>query len=211
MSNRKGGCTWDMAAHPSSLYDNCVPLSASSRDALLHHARRVIRQRLCNDCGEFPQPQDSALQSPAGSFVSLHERLTCRLRGCVGRLDAGSALWDSVRQSALAVLADPRFSHQPVRGGELSRLTIEISVISPLRPCNPAEFDLRSDGIYLTFRDRTGCYLPQVARDTGWSRQQLLERLCAEKLRLPADTWRHPEARFFAFLTEQLGPEPLEF
>jgi AmmeMemoRadiSam system protein A len=190
------------------LYHHIVPLNASSRDALLHHARRVIRQRLCNDCREFPQPEDLALRQPAGSFVSLHEMITHRLRGCVGRLDAASALWDSVRQSALAVLTDPRFAHQRVRADELHRLTIEISVISPLRPCSAAEFDLRSDGIYLTFGDRAGCFLPQVARDTGWSREQLLERLCLEKLRLPADTWRHPQARLFVFLTEQLGPEP---
>ncbi len=98
----------------SNLYYDDVPLSAISRDALLHHARRVIRQRLCNDCGEFPQPDDPALRQPAGSFVTIHELLSHRLRGCVGRLDASIALWESVRQSALSVLADPRFTHQPI-------------------------------------------------------------------------------------------------
>lgn len=190
------------------MYHNDVPLSASSRDALLHHARRVIRQRLCSEIAEFPQPDDPALRQLAGSFVTLHEMVSRRLRGCVGQLDANAPLWESVRHSARSVLADPRFTQNPVMCTDLEQLTIEISVISPLRPCAAHEFDLHADGIYVTFGDRAGCFLPQVARDTGWSRQQLLDRLCVEKLRLAADTWRQPQARFFAFLTEEIGPEP---
>jgi AmmeMemoRadiSam system protein A len=191
-----------------------VPLSASSRDALMHLARRVIRARVCSGCEavgpEFDAPADLELWQSAGSFVSLHEMDSHRLRGCVGRLDATVALWESVKQTAGSVLKDPRFANHPVLPLELPGLTLEISVISPLRPCLALEFDLLNDGIYVTFGERSGCFLPQVARETGWSREQLLERLCLEKLNLPGGIWRHGDAKFFSFPVEQIGPERFE-
>jgi len=39
--------------------------------------------------------------------------------------------------------------------------------------------------IYLTLNGRSGVFLPQVARETGWRRDQLLDRLCTEKDGLP--------------------------
>ena len=187
-----------------------MALSAPSRAALLNLARSVIRLRLGEERAEPPAPTDGELLQPAGSFVSLHELASHRLRGCVGRLDATVSLWESVRQTAVSVLRDPRFTSNPVTRIELPHLSIEISVISPLRACSAAAFDLLNDGIYITFRDRSGCFLPQVARETGWTREQLLHRLCTEKLGLPGETWRHPEARFFAFPVEQIGPELFE-
>ena len=153
-------------------------------------------------------PDEPELMQPAGSFVSLHEIHTHRLRGCVGRLDASVPLCESIKQTAASVLKDPRFLERPVTLEELPRLLIEVSVISPLRPCTAADFDLESDGIYVMVGERSGCFLPQVARETGWGREELLARLCMEKLGLPADAWRLPAARFHAFATELVGPEP---
>ena len=63
---------------------------------------------------------------------------------------------------------------------------------------------------YLTMGGRTGCFLPQVARETGWSKEQLLGRLCQEKLGLAAIAWKHPEARLFTFTALIIGPEAFE-
>jgi AMMECR1 domain-containing protein len=38
--------------------------------------------------------------------------------------------------------------------------------------------------------------------------QQLLERLCAEKLNLPTDAWKWPKAKLELFSTLIVGPEP---
>ena len=48
----------------------------------------------------------------------------------------------------------------------------------------------------------------QVARETGWSKQQLLDRLCMEKLGLPARAWTLPGAKLQKFSTMLVGPEP---
>ena len=191
-------------------------LSPQHRRVLLDAARATIRTALRGETppAEVPKaetdPADPVLSQPAGCFVTLHRLDTHELRGCVGRLDAVDPLIDAVRRAAAGVLNDPRFSGDRVRLDELPRLQIDVSVLSPLRPAsNPLDFDLLNDGIYLTCGGRTGCFLPQVARETGWTREQLLDRLCTEKLGLPADAWQQPGATLYAFEVEVVGPEPV--
>ena len=103
------------------------------------------------------------------------------------------------------VLGDPRFTARPVLFEELAMLSIEISVLSPLRPAAHAlDFDLQHDGIYLACGGRSGVFLPQVARETGWSKEQLLDRLCTEKMGFPPKMWQHPAARLQTFTTTVL-------
>ena len=191
-------------------------LSPQQQGVLLDAARDTIRETLG---GEPPtqdwtgpsDPGDVVLSQPAGCFVSLHRLHTHELRGCVGRLDAVDPLLRAVRRAAAGVLNDPRFHNHPVRLDELRRLEIEISVLSPLVPAaGPLEFELRGDGIYLTWGERAGCFLPQVARETGWDKTQLLARLCVEKMGLPPDAWQDPRARLFRFTTAVVGPEPFD-
>jgi AmmeMemoRadiSam system protein A len=185
-------------------------LSDDHQRRLLDLARASLRAALVG--GEGPAlPEDEALRQSAGCFVSLHAIEGHRLRGCVGRLDAKGPLAEVVASMAQAVLEDPRFLDSPVTVDELPGLEIELSILSPLRPAeHPLDFDPTLDGIYLTFGDRCGCFLPQVARETGWSKQQLLDRLCTEKLGLSSVAWKHPNARLYRFTTLLVGPERFE-
>jgi AmmeMemoRadiSam system protein A len=187
-----------------------VLIAPDHKRLLLDLARSMIRLTLTEgrpaDVPECPAP---ALLSPAGSFASLHELLTHRLRGCVGRMDASQPLWQCVHHSAIGVLGDPRFHDDAVRLEELPSLEIEISVLSPMRQVpTPLDFNLETEGVYLIHHGRSGCFLPQVARETGWTREQLLSRLCIEKLGLPPAAWAEPGARLMVFSTEIIGPEP---
>ncbi|MCS7034635.1 MAG: AMMECR1 family protein, partial [Phycisphaerae bacterium] len=110
----------------------------------------------------------------------------------------------------VSCLHDPRFENMPVTAADLPELEVEVTVLSPLRPADsPTDFDPSTDGILLEINQRVGCFLPQVARETGWDRQQLLSRLCTEKLGLPADAWRQTESRLQKFGALIIGPEPL--
>ena len=152
---------------------------------------------------------DATLHQAAGCFVTLHTLHGRRLRGCVGRLDAAKPLLEAIFATSLSVLEDPRFRYSPIYLEELPELELEISVISPLRPVeHPLAFELLSEGIYLTIGRRSGCFLPQVARETGWTREQLLERLCTEKMGLPSSAWQNAEAQLSVFSTVMVGPEP---
>ncbi|HSV12674.1 MAG TPA: AmmeMemoRadiSam system protein A, partial [Tepidisphaeraceae bacterium] len=170
-----------------------MQLTAEQSRRLLDIARDAIHRSLQGQpLNDLPQ-DDPALMQPAGCFVSLHEVGTHRLRGCVGRLDASGPLATVVQQTAVNVLGDPRFTTNRVGLDDLPKLEIDISVLSPLMPAaNPLDFDLLNDGIYLIISNRAGCFLPQVARETGWTKEQLLDRLCTEKMGFPARMWQHP-------------------
>lgn len=187
-------------------------LSEQLQRFLLETARQTIRQTLKGaPPPPRPQPIDSALLEPAGCFVTLHDAASHRLRGCIGRLDASGPLYDAVVDSAVKVLADPRFTMNPVTPAELPRLEIELSILSPLKPAaGPLDFDLLNDGIYLTFGQRAGVFLPQVARETGWTKEQLLSRLCTEKMGLGPLVWQNPGAKLQKFTALVVGPEPFE-
>lgn len=188
-----------------------MQLSAEQRAAVLDVARGLIRDALAQGPASHSLRLDPVFHQPAGCFVSLHALIDHRLRGCVGRLDATRPLVEALRSAAVHVLEDPRFTDNPVRLDELADLELEVSVLSPARPVgDPLDFDPLEHGIYLTFGARTGCFLPQVARETGWTREQLLDRLCTEKLGLPAPTWRHPQAKLHVFSVTVIGPEPFE-
>lgn len=187
-----------------------MELSQKSRATLLELARISLRQRLTPSDTPPPDLEMSPeLMQPAGCFVSLHEIGTHKLRGCVGRIDAVKPLWETVYLTAGETLGDPRFTNQRVTAEELSKLTLEISVLSPPREAaNVLDFDLLEDGIYLTMGNRAGFFLPQVARETGWSKEQLLDRLCAEKLGLHPQVWQRPGVKLYTFKVIVVGPEP---
>jgi AmmeMemoRadiSam system protein A len=189
-----------------------MELTPAQVDELLTLARlTIVRQLSGEDVAPIDvEAIDPGLLQPAGCFVSLHARETHALRGCVGRIESAQPLIHVVRDTALATLNDPRFHRHPVTLMEVPELEMEISVLSPLRPAeHPMDFDLLNHGIVLSIGGRNGVFLPQVARDTGWSREQLLARLCAEKLGMPPTAWQLPQARLHVFSTMILGPTPL--
>src|SRR4051812_34249699 len=189
-----------------------MDLSPAHQRMLLDIARASIRQFLRGAADQsMPASNDPVLNMPAGCFVSLHDHASHRLRGCVGRLDARTPLIQCVYEMSSGVLGDPRFRSNPVTLGELPRLELELSILSPMKPVpTPLDFDPHSDGIYLTCQARSGTFLPQVGRQTGWSREQLLSRLCTEKLGLPADAWRDPSAKLLTYQALVIGPVPFE-
>jgi AmmeMemoRadiSam system protein A len=186
-----------------------MDLSPAQAEILLQVAKTTIVRRLQG----LPPPEltghDPALMQPAGCFVSLHARANHALRGCVGRMDAAQPLTFAVRDIAASVLGDPRFTDRPVTLDEVPQLDIEISVLSPMRQVpHPLEFDPAKEGIHLTLDGRSGVFLPVVARETGWSREQLLARLCTEKLGFPPNAWQSPGAVLHVFTTLEIGPVP---
>jgi AmmeMemoRadiSam system protein A len=175
---------------------------------LLDTARAVIRATLAGQKVQPPPCHDLDMYKPAGCFATLHGP-GGKLRGCVGRIDANEPLIASLTSAATMVCSDGRFRANPVTLGELPYLDLDLSVLSPPRPAvNVMDFDLLNHGIYLTIAGRTGCFLPQVARETGWTKEQLLTRLCTEKMGMPADSWKLPDARLAVFSSTIVGPEP---
>jgi len=83
---------------------------------------------------------------------------------------------------------DPRF--KPVTLRELPDLDIEISVLTPMKPVSgPGEIVVGRDGVLLRKGGRSAVFLPQVAPEQGWGRDEMLNHL-SQKAGLPSGAWR---------------------
>jgi len=133
----------------------------------------------------------SNLKMHAGAFVTLKEK--GELRGCIGRFTADIPLWKVVQQMAIASSTeDTRFS--PVSAKEIEKLEIEISVLSPMKKIYSAdEIILGKHGIYIKKGYYSGTFLPQVATETGWSKEEFLGHCARDKAGLGWDGWKDAE------------------
>ena len=174
------------------------PLSTADRQVLLRLAREVLERLFLTDTVPLPRPDSPALRAPRGAFVTLKEK--GELRGCIGRMVPDTPLALTVARMAVqAALHDPRFS--PVKSWELPSLEIEISVLTPFAPVSgPGAVAVGRDGVLLEKDGRSAVFLPQVAPEQGWNREELLGHLC-EKAGLPEDCWKRG-ARLSTFQAE---------
>ena len=131
------------------------------------------------------------LSSKCGAFVSLHKH--GRLRGCIGHFGEDYPLYEIVAQMArAAAFEDPRFS--PVRREELEDLDIEISVLTPMRRIQSLdEFELHRHGIYIRKGYRSGTFLPQVADEVNWTKEEFVGHCSQDKAGLGWNGWKDAE------------------
>ncbi len=168
-------------------------LSDADKKALKDIAFNSIRDSL--DGKPIAQPilhsQFSILNSKCGAFVSLHKH--GHLRGCIGHFGEDYPLHEMVAEMArAAAFEDPRF--MPVTRDELDDLDIEISVLTPMRRIQSLdEFELHRHGIYIKKGYRSGTFLPQVANEVNWTKEEFVGHCSQDKAGLGWDGWRDAE------------------
>ena len=113
-----------------------------------------------------------------------------RLRGCIGHFGQDVPLYKIVEHMArAAAFEDPRFDR--LRRDELDSIEIEISVLTPMRRIHDiSEFKLHRDGIYIKKGSRAGTFLPQVADEVNWTKEEFLGHCSRDKAGLGWDGWR---------------------
>ncbi len=175
-------------------------------------AKRYVRRALqaCVKAGGeiLPGAADDAMiadfpifQESYAVFVTL--KRNGNLRGCIGNLTPvgtlGASLWARAQDAALHdtrfdAIIDEQFPEKV-----LAELEIEISILEPMRPIESLDmYDVSSHGIVMYLKGRSAVFLPHVATQWGWSRDETLTHL-ALKAGLSADSWRHRDARFEIF------------
>jgi hypothetical protein len=173
--------------------------------ALLRYARDVAQWILQGSLGEAPRRPMTPGRF-GGAFVSFYSGK--RLRGCVGTFGLTEDLAATLAEVTAASLRDPRFESNPIALPELAQLTIELSILTePRRTENPLELIPGRHGLLIRRGLQSGCFLPQVAIERGWSAEQFLSQCCTMKAGLPADAWRDPETRVHVFTAEVLVEE----
>ena len=147
---------------------------------------------------------DGLLSEQRGCFVTLTN--AGRLRGCIGTFQPHAPLAEMIVEMARAATRDPRFTSNPIASAELPELSIEVSVLSPLRETDePAELTVGVHGIYIVSGARAGCFLPEVATDLGWNAQEFLTHCCKGKAGLAGDAWKNPDTQVYLFTSEKFG------
>jgi AmmeMemoRadiSam system protein A len=178
-------------------------LSADERLTLLFVARETLARLLV--CGLMARwrLERPALCARRACFVTLVCRARNELRGCRGETRALRPLYQSVaRMAVAAAIDDPRF--RPVRGDELPRLEITVSVLTPPVPLCPADVEVGRHGLLICQGAAAGLLLPQVAVEWGWDRAAFLAATCT-KAGLPTDAWQWPDTALFGFECEVFG------
>ena len=138
---------------------------------LLAIARSTLARHLGGESADEPADTSAPCTAPwlqelGATFVTL--RSAGELRGCIGSIEATRPLARDLQSNAIAAATkDPRFP--PLRSGELARVEIEVSLLSPIEALEHGSEEevlatLRPgvDGLVLGWRHHRATLLPQV-------------------------------------------------
>jgi AmmeMemoRadiSam system protein A len=178
-------------------------LIKEQKDKLLKLARTTIEKYINQGIIPKYEDKDPILSEHYGAFVTLHNK--GKLRGCIGTIEGRQPLFETIIEMAMeASQNDPRF--MPVEPEEIKDLDIEISVLTPKRRVKSIdEIELGKHGVIVKNRFNGGVYLPQVATETGWTKEQFLESLCSGKAGLPPNAYKDPKTEIYIFEAEVFG------
>jgi hypothetical protein len=144
------------------------------------------------------------MKKKMGAFVTIKKH--GQLRGCIGYIEAIKPLYTTVTEMAkAAAFDDPRFP--PLRKQEMKDLTIEVSVLTPLREIqDTTNITVGRHGIYIVKGFHAGLLLPQVAIEHNWDRITFLEETC-RKAGLPVSAWKDKGTKIYVFSAEIITEE----
>ena len=175
-------------------------LSQTQKNELLKIARNTIETFVKTGKILDIATKEARLNEVEGAFVTITKK--GGLRGCIGNIIGQEPLYQTVRDMAVAAASqDPRFN--PVTAAELKDIHVEISVLSkPRRVRDASEIQLGKHGVIVSDGNHQGVFLPQVATETGWSKEEFLSQLCSQKAGLPPDAWRDPNTALYVFTAD---------
>jgi len=170
-----------------------MQLSDIDKRNLLEIARQTIVSYINNN--ETPKinvsDMSKIISEECGAFVTLHK--DNKLRGCIGRFIATEPLYKVVQDMAIASSTqDYRFPR--VTPDEIENLEIEISVLTPLKKIKSIdEIEMGKHGIYIKKGSASGTFLPQVAGESGWTKEEFLGHCARDKARIGWDGWKNAD------------------
>jgi len=168
-------------------------LTITDQKYLIDIARKTLNEYIQN--GKTPDIDASGfsatIKQNCGAFVTLHKN--GKLRGCIGQFTAKKPLYLIVQDMTKAASTeDYRFNK--VTANELKSIDLEISVLSPLKLIKSIdEIEIGRHGIYIIKNGKAGTFLPQVATETGWTKEEFLGHCAQDKAGLGWAGWKDAE------------------
>jgi len=178
-------------------------LNDAQRKRLLQIARESITSYVRDGKRKDFTESDTVLNKNLGAFVTLHEN--GELRGCIGNMMGQGPLYRTIADMAIeSATGDPRFPR--LSAEEIDRIVIEISVLTPLeKVASYKDIKIPGHGVLVRSGFRSGVFLPQVATENNWDREQFMNYLCAHKAGLAPDAWKDPKTELYVFSAEVFG------
>ena len=184
-------------------------LNNEQKIELLNIARKTVESFVRDNKTPNFTISDERLSWKEGAFVTLHKN--GQLRGCIGQIiPTEKPLWQVVRDTAISACSqDSRF--KPVSEDELDKLDYEVSVLSvPEKINNWQEIELGKHGVIIKKGLRSGVFLPQVATETGWSKEEFLGQLCWQKAGLAPNCYRDKSIELTVFTAQVFSEKDVE-
>ncbi len=174
-------------------------LSDKDKKDLLYMARETIKKYIKEQkTPDFSKNDFSDnLKQESGAFVTLTKN--GELRGCIGQFKATKPLYLVVQDMAIAsATEDKRF--EPVSHDEIDKLELEISVLSPMKEISSIdEIRMGKHGIYIKKDYMSGTFLPQVGKETKWSKEEFLGHCARDKAGIGWDGWKDKDVQIFIY------------
>jgi len=196
-----------VTAGPSFLARVGTMYSSADGKLAVSLARRAIEAHLKGKQIAPPPDLPDAFRRKSGVFVTLSTYPDRDLRGCIGYPEPVMPLAEAIVDSAVSAAArDPRFS--PVTSKELSRIVVEVSLLTPpelVKVKSPAEYlktiAIGRDGLIADNGFGRGLLLPQVPVEQDWDVHEFLDHTCM-KAGLSAAAWTEKGTRLYRFTAE---------
>jgi len=171
-----------------------IPFTNDDKNTLLSIAKSAIREFVINKKRIDIDVKNPVLKSDGAVFVTIKK--DGLLRGCIGHVRPVMPLYQSVISNAIsACSSDPRF--EPVKSEELNDISIEISILSPLKKVRDInEIEVGRHGLVIRKGFYSGLLLPQVATEYGWDREKFLKQVSL-KAGLYEDAWKDSDIYIF--------------
>ena len=199
----------DPREEPSGAWKNDYePLPLEAQREAIGIARGAIECALRGEKWRPKEPLCGELKEARGCFVTLLYRRDGGLRGCIGIHETSMPLYHSIGDRAIqAAFKDPRFP--PLAEKEWPLMKMKISVyLSRVKPIDdPNLFVPGRFGILFRKGMHGSTFLPEVAVEQGWSREETFQML-ARKAGLSPNDWRN--GQFSLYTTQIIDADAFE-
>ena len=169
---------------------------------LIEISRSTLKGVLFDSAEKFHVNITERMLQKCGVFVSLYSMN--QLRGCIGNITSNLPLHTNIEKMTVAASTnDYRF--EQLKPDEFNSINIELSILSPLEKIYSLdEFELGKHGIYIKKDFRTGTFLPQVANNTNWTKEEFVAHCSNDKAGLGWNGWKDAElSRYEAFVINE--------
>ena len=147
--------TWKKRPHPQTSTASLAAAAARSVSSLFSSS---------------PSPFSSASPAPPPPLSAY------RLRGCIGTFSP-KLLSSGLREYAVtSAFHDHRFS--PITASEVPYLHVSVSLLTDFTPLTVwDDWEVGVHGITISYRHINATYLPEVALEQGWTKEETVEEL----------------------------------